>query len=121
MRSYKRVASGGIRQRSWWVMRRRIVFTLPELLSIVSDGSEGDSSSNLAKYVNHLMRYGVLHVDAKLMAAGTQGGRKLYRYRLMINSGPKAPVYRTIKKELYDPNTDTVFALVKPSEGANDE
>ncbi|MFZ6747454.1 hypothetical protein [Undibacterium sp. Ren11W] len=120
MRPYKRVASGGLRQRSWWVMRRRIVFTVPELLSIVTDGTETNSSSNLAKYVNCLMRYGVLHVDAKLAAVGTQGGRKSYRYRLVINNGPKAPVYRTISKELYDPNTDTVFALVKPSEDGDE-
>lgn len=121
MRPYKRVASGGIRQRSWWVMRRRVVFTVPELLSIVADGSETDGSSNLAKYVQCLARYGVVRVDAKLKAAGTQGGRHLYRYRLVINNGPKAPVYRTVRKELYDPNTDSVLPLLALTEGDSDD
>jgi len=32
-----RTVTLGLRQRAWWVMRRRICFTLPELLSTLAD------------------------------------------------------------------------------------
>lgn len=48
----------GLRQRAWWVMRRCVSFTLPELLATLADGSERDAINNLGKYVRALERQG---------------------------------------------------------------
>jgi hypothetical protein len=95
----------GLRQRAWWVMRRRIKFTLPELLATLADGTERDAIGNLGKYVRALERAGILsrETERKPGAALTSNGH--ISYLLVVNAGRKAPVWRASRNEVYDPNS----------------
>jgi len=105
-----RTRSYGLRARAWWVMRETRRFTLADLLDIVADGGERDAASNLGKYVRALTRAGII-TDAgrEKPASLTDNGRK--RYRLAIDVGPKAPVWRASRAEVYDPNSGAVYRL----------
>lgn len=100
----------GLRARAWWVMRETPRFTVASLLAIVADGDEGDAASNLGKYLRALARAGILAESGREHPASlTDNGQK--RYRLAVNNGPKAPVWRASRNEVYDPNTGAVYAL----------
>lgn len=109
-----RTKAFGLRARAWWVMREKQRFTLPGLLSIVADGSEADAASNLGKYLRALTRAGIL-VEAGRTAPSslTSNGEKTYRLRL--NRGPKAPVWRASQGEVFDPNDGAVYPLREAS------
>lgn len=97
----------GLRARAWWVMRETPMFTLPSLLAIVAKGSEADAVSNLGKYIRALARACILaEAGRDKPACLTDNGVK--RYRLARNTGPKAPVWRASRGEVYDPNTGSV-------------
>lgn len=99
-----RTISHGLRPRAWWVMREQRRFTLPGLLAIVGDARQRDAASNLRKYLQALTRAGYLVEDGREPPAClTDPGVK--RYRLVKNTGPKAPVWRASRKAVFDPNT----------------
>jgi hypothetical protein len=107
-----RTQAFGLRARAWWVMRETPRFTLPSLLAIVADGDEADAASNLGKYLRALSRAGILAETGRDQPASlTDNGVK--RYRLARNSGPKAPVWRASRREVYDPNTGAVYPLAE--------
>lgn len=111
-----RTVTGGLRQRAWWVIRKRGSFTLPELLATLADGSERDAASNLGKYLRALEKAGIVRREA-----GRQPGAALtspghIRYRLIVNEGRKAPVWREKYNTVYDPNSDIEYPM-----GARDE
>lgn len=102
--------SFGLRARAWWVMRETGRFTINGLLAIVADGGEADAASNLRKYIHALTRAGVLAVDGREPPSSpTDNGAK--RYRLVRNSGPRAPVWRASRGEVYDPNTGAAYPI----------
>ncbi|HAF00422.1 MAG TPA: hypothetical protein DCG63_03920 [Methylophilaceae bacterium] len=114
----KRKVSYGLRERAWWVMRRRQKFTLSELLNVVGDGSERDGLSNLRKYCNALAKAGILKLSDTRRAGSALTSNGSFEYRLVINSGRKNPVWRDRFKEVYDPNTDITYSI---AEGVHDE
>ncbi len=105
-----RTKAFGLRARAWWVMRETPRFTLPGLLAIVANGSESDAESNLGKYILALARAGILALAGRDKPANpTDNGVK--RYRLIKNTGPKAPVWRASVGEVFDPNTGEVVQI----------
>ncbi len=106
-----RTKAFGLRARAWWVMRETRRFTVVDLLAIVADGKEADAASNLGKYVRALSRAGILaEVGRTDPGHSTSNGDKVYRVK--INRGPKAPVWRASQGCVYDPNDGAVYALV---------
>ncbi|OHD24108.1 MAG: hypothetical protein A2Y38_12285 [Spirochaetes bacterium GWB1_59_5] len=124
-----RTVTLGLRQRAWWVMRRRISVTLPELLSTLADGTERDAASNLGRYLRALEKAGIIRREAARQpgAATTSNGH--IRYQLIINAGRKAPVWRIKSEVVYDPNSGIVYDMEAPlpnplpqaGEGANEK
>lgn len=107
-----RKVTTGLRQQAWWVMRRRIVFTLPELLATIATGAERDAESNIGRYVRALEKVGILKVDGRAPPENlTSNG--CIRYRVAIDNGRKAPVWRQRAGGVYDPNTGDCY----PQEG----
>lgn len=99
-----------LRRRAWWLIRRRVTFTLPELLVILTDGSEQDAKRNLHQYLQALMRCGILSIDSET----EHSPRKricLLRYRLEINNGVAAPIWQKARNEVFDPNTNVYYPL----------
>lgn len=118
-----RTKAFGLRARAWWVMRETPRFTLASLLSIVADGDERDAASNLGKYLRALARAGILAEAGRDQPASlTSNGDKVYRLR--VNRGPKAPVWRASRGEVYDPNSGAVYALTpspSPASGRGEQ
>ena len=105
-----RTTTRGLRQRAWWVMRRHGVFTLTELLATLASGTERDAESNLGRYVRALAKAGILKVEGRASPEKmTSNG--CYRYRLAVDNGRKAPVWRQRTGTVYDPNDGVVYPL----------
>lgn len=105
-----RKVTTGLRQRAWWVMRRHGAFTLPELLATVADGQERDATSNLGRYIRALAKAGILKAEGRARPeASTSNG--CLRYRLAIDCGRDAPVWRQSRREVFDPNGGYVYAI----------
>ena len=106
-----RTVTLGLRQRAWWVMRRRIIFTLPELLLTLADGKERDATSNLGKYLRALGKAGIIKREADRQSGIALTSNGHIRYQLIINSGRKAPVWRAKSGTVFDPNSGIVYPL----------
>ncbi|MDO9053811.1 MAG: hypothetical protein Q8K43_10495 [Sulfurimicrobium sp.] len=106
-----RTVTIGLRQRAWWVMRRRVTFTLPELLATLADGTERDAISNLGKYVRALEKSGLLMREAARKPGSALTSPGSIRYRLMVDVGRQAPVWRAKNNTVYDPNKQVEYAL----------
>jgi hypothetical protein len=106
-----RTVSYGLRQRAWWVMRRRIKFALPDLLSTLADGTERDAAGNLGKYLRALERAGILRRNTERKPGATLTSNGYISYLLVVNEGRKAPVWRQKANEVYDPNTGKVHPM----------
>lgn len=115
--------SYGLRARAWWVMRERRKFTLDMLLETVASGAEKDARSNLAKYLGHLERAGVL-VRSKHRLPGdslTSPGHVVWI--LARDVGRHAPVWRSTQKALWNPNAQCVVEpepVAQPAEPATE-
>ena len=106
-----RTESRGLRQRAWWVIRKRQSFTLYELLDVLATGRERDATSNLGKYLRALAGAGILSIDEKLVSSGAATSPGLFRYHLEINNGRLAPVVRISCDEVYDPNKAVSYPI----------
>jgi hypothetical protein len=95
--------TGGLRAKAWWVLRKNRRMTLAELMLTVCDGEEKSAESNLGRWLNKLVCAGLLTrervADGKLTSNGS------YRYALVKDWGPKAPVVRASTGEVFDPNS----------------
>lgn len=106
-----RTVTIGLRQRAWWVMRKRVSFTVPELLATLADGTEKDALSNLGKYVRALEKAGILKRDAKRQAGSAMTSPGMLRYEMRVDVGRKAPVWRAKTNAVYDPNHQVEYSL----------
>ncbi len=107
-----RTKTFGLRVRAWWVMREVSSFSIPDLLAVVANGDEGDAASNLQHYIRALTRAGILvEAGRDKPASKTDNGAKRWRLVKAHSTGPKAPVHRTSRNEVYDPNTGTAYPL----------
>ncbi|WP_197484845.1 hypothetical protein, partial [Methylomonas koyamae] len=83
--------------------------TLTDLMMAVCNGSEKNAETNLRRWLNKLIAAGLLTRervdDGKLTSNGT------FRYTLVKDVGPKAPVTRESAGEVYDPNSGKVISL----------
>jgi len=111
----------GLRERAWWVMRRRGVFTLPELLETVADGAQKDAASNLGKYLRALTRAGILTMEPRRQPGCSLTSNGYLRYRLALDLGIKPPVWRVTRNAVYDPNGDKAYPLFKRDFGGNSD
>lgn len=107
----RRMNSGGLRAKAWWVMRNRKSATLESLLNTLADGSQKDAESNLRKYLTALCKAGILKVDAKRQAGKALTSNGHSRYCLVIDCGVSAPVYRVRLGEVYCPDTGEIRKL----------
>ena len=83
LRSEPDMASG--RARIWRIMRRRLAFTVDELVIPL----EGVTVTNALKYIQNLTRHGFIRFDRWSGKAGRPGSRKVFR--LVRNTGPVPP------------------------------
>jgi len=75
------------RARMWRVIRRRVLFTLDDIVIPL----DGVNSNNALKFVQNLVRHGFAKVDGWRGQVGLRGSCKVYR--LIDNSGPVQPTH----------------------------
>lgn len=114
-----RVKSFGLRVRAWWVMREVTSFGIADLLAVVANGNERDAASNLGHYLRALTRVGILvEIARDKPTSPTDNGAKRWRLPKKHSTGPKAPVHRASRNEVYDPNTGAAYPLEADHETA---
>ena len=98
-----------LRTRVWRLMILNRKATIGELISIAADGPEKDPVSNVRKYLRALVKSGHLYEMPLKLRGSSPTSNGFKQYMLALETGRKAPVYRSDKKEVYDPNTGEVF------------
>ena len=107
-----RVRENTLRTKLWRAMRIRRKFSVPELISLVVDGSEcGDITNNVQKYLGALAKAGYL-IEMPRREPGTAIGSNGYKRWWLTDekdTGPQAPVFRARVKNVFDPNTRAII------------
>lgn len=103
-----RILENTLRVRIWRAMRIRRKFSVPELISLIVDGTEqGDISNSVQKYLGALAKAGYL-IEMPRREPGTAIGSTGYKrwwLQEVKDTGPQAPVFKARIKTVYDPNT----------------
>jgi len=99
------------RERLWRAMRIRKKFTADDLVMLASRGDEKSPKSNAYKYLNYLRRAGYLLEMPRRIPDGKLTSNGMKQYLLDRDHGPMAPVVRTAKKEIFDPNIKKPFLI----------
>lgn len=117
------VIAKGIRVRAWRALRALAFdnphFTIGDLLDIVATGAEKDPKSSLKAYFMCLERYGVLSRLDRREATFPRPSPGRVIWKLEIDLGWDAPVWRTAQQKLWNPNTKSYITLpVAPKQEA---
>lgn len=109
----KRVWQSTLRIRVWRAIRIRRKFSIPDLEMLAAQGDEKDIGSNIGKYLRALERAGYLVKLPKREAGTALTSNGFMRWWLPDekDTGPKAPVIRSARKTLYDPNLEQEVPL----------
>lgn len=100
----KKPGGDTFRRRLWNAMRVGGAFTIPDLI-MAARRDDAAPESNAASYIRHLVAAGYL-VELRQRQRGshlTSNGFK--RFRLILNTGPIAPVWSNKRRTLHDYNT----------------
>lgn len=100
-----------LRVRCWRALRQLQKATVPDLVQLAERGDERDGVGNARRYVNALVASGHVVVMARREPGTAPSSNGFKRYLLVRNTGPKAPVWRMRRGEVYDPNTGETHAL----------
>lgn len=114
-----RVFKDSLRARVWRAIRIRKNFSIPELTGLVARGDERDAECNIRKYLIALEGAGYLIRMKKRIpgTALTSNGFARWRLDLEKNTGPEAPIWRSKKETVFDPNTNEEVTLVPIKKG----
>jgi len=105
----RRKLENTLRDRVWRAINIRRKFSVPEITTLVVDGTErGDPTSNIQKYVRALARAGYLVELPRRepCISPTSPGFKRWWMQDGKHTGPIAPVVRNNFTIVYDPNTE---------------
>lgn len=92
----------GLRAKAWWVLRRHKSITMKELRITICNGTEKHAESNLHRWLVKLERAGILVRVRESDGVLTSNG--CYRYTLIKDLGPLAPVVQMRTGRVFDPN-----------------
>ena len=107
-----RVETGSLRVRAWKALRLEGgKSTLSNLLSLLDSGEEGAADTNLLKYFKALQRAGILSRLGRRVRGTAPTSNGFAVWVMIRNLGPRAPIWRPTKNEVYDPNTNTIYPL----------
>lgn len=101
----------GMRQKSWWLMREKRKFTLNALLETLAGNGERDAKSNLLQYIRRLERAGVLARSAQRLHGDSLTSPGHVIWILVHDVGRAAPVWRSVQRVLWDPNSQSILDI----------
>ncbi|MET3611771.1 hypothetical protein ABID16_000076 [Rhizobium aquaticum] len=103
------------RQRLWTAMRMSNTFTIGEVAMIAAREGDQNPENNAAWYLRHLRSAGYV-AELPVRQQGTRlTSNGFKRYRLLMDTGSNAPVYRPKNRTLFDFNTGEAVPCVKPT------
>lgn len=98
-----RPVTDGLRDRLWRSMRLRGSFTIHDVVCDAVDG-EADAVTDAGRYIRHLKAAGYIR-DLPGRVPGTRPGSNGFkRFRLVRNTGPRAPLHRSKLGVIHDFN-----------------
>ena len=101
----------GLRQRAWNALRLGQKFTIDDILMRACEGDERDAYSNVRKYIRALADGGYVRAMPQREQPLNAMSNGCFRWLLINDTGPVAPIWRVARKSLYDPNTETVVSI----------
>lgn len=101
----------GLRVRAWWLMRQLGRWTLPDLLTTLADGSQRSPRTNLLRYLHGLERAGIVRRAKRVIPGDRPGSHGHVLWMLARDLGPRAPVLRDERREVFDPNHGDTIAF----------
>lgn len=110
----RRMKSGGLRAKAWWIIRNRGTATIDSLLNTLNDNTQKDAESNLRKYFQALVQAGILKVEIKRQPGTALTSNGYHRYVLLIDCGIDAPVWRKTLNEVYCPGSGAIYKMKNP-------
>lgn len=99
---------GTIRQAAWQAMRIMTIFSINDLVAVVSDAPTPQQHKNLRRYCWGLVQARLLMEMPNREAGAAESSNGFKRYRLLEDTGSIAPTYRNVKAEVFDHNTQEV-------------
>ena len=108
-----RVYKATLRTKVWRAFRNRKKLSVPEIEQLVCTGQEKNARNNIHHYVKLLEEAGYIVKMKKKMTGTSPTSNGFARWLLLEekNTGPLAPMYRTKKMVMYDPNTEEEISL----------
>lgn len=99
-------------KRTWWHLRSHSVVTIKELCSTYVMSDMKNAKNSIFKYLSAL--YGAEIIGRKSNFHG--GGKRIdiIEWYLVVDLGPKVPMWHPRKREIFDPNSDTIFNIEQP-------
>lgn len=105
--------AGSLRTRAWRALRMEGgKSTLGNILNLVLEGEEKSPGTNLLTYFNALRKAGILTQSHRRVRGNSPTSNGFVVWFIAQDIGPAAPVYQPTKKQVFDPNTDTVYPLL---------
>lgn len=110
-----RRSSSELRACTWWHFRTHKVATMNEILSTHADGTEKGASNNLYKFIAGLEKVGILKRSSRRIQGNSYQGS--LQWKLAKDLGPRPPVIRHKRREVFDPNSGQIFQFptIEPS------
>ena len=99
-----RKVTNGFRDRLWTSMRLRGLFTLRDIVADAEAG-EKDAENDAGRYVRILGSAGYVRTEASREPGTKPGSNGYKRFRLLKNTGPRAPLHRSKLGIVHDFNT----------------
>jgi len=118
----RRQSRSELYERVWYVLRNKPTHTaaIPEIVELVAEGGEKCIVERISGYLCALARAGYAMQMPIRERGHTRSGNGHVRWRLLQDTGPRAPVWRRPRGKwkarhgsLYDPNTRKELPLAK--------
>ncbi len=107
------IHDAAFRSRIWKALRSLGKATVPELCQMAARGDEKLPEAQVRNYLGYLVKSGYVSVLARRERGTAPTSRGFKRFLLLPNrdSGPKAPVPRRRRGQVYDPNTRKSYSI----------
>ena len=99
-----RPITNGFRDRCWTSMRLRRIFTIRDLVADAEAG-EKDAENDAGRYVRILISVSYIKAETSREPGTKPGSNGYKRFRLVKNTGPRAPLHRSKLGIVHDFNT----------------
>lgn len=108
-----RVEPTSLRARAWKALRMEGgKSTITNLLSLLATDGDGSPAPNLAKYFKSLCRAGIMSRLERRVKGIAPTSNGFVVWVVIRDLGPRAPVCRDAQKQVFDPNSKTIYPFL---------